>query len=208
MKTILLIFAALALISPLRAADDARLAKVTAADDARIAATKAADQSKLADLFSDELRYAHSSGSVDDKTSLIAALTSGRTKYVGLDYEERREVLGRLGQVYLVIEGGPGTEHEVRVARGRGAAVIPVARSGGHAADVYPLVEPVPGAGSPDWELLQDRAAPLEAVISAVRRLVETSFSAAGRANRCVRPGLLGRLSEWFHRLRRPRRLN
>jgi hypothetical protein len=138
----------------------------------------------------------------------FGACDHGVTLFAGLNYEERREVLGRLGRVYLVIEGGPGTEHEVRVARGRGAAVIPVARSGGHAADVYPRVERSPGAGSPDWERLQDRAAPLEGVISAVQRLVESSFLSAGRTNRCSFPGPLVRLSEWFNRLRRPRRLN
>jgi hypothetical protein len=136
------------------------------------------------------------------------ACDRGVTLFAGLDYEERREVLGRLGQVYLVIEGGPGTEHEVRVARGRGAAVIPVGRSGGHAGEVYPRVERSPGAGSPDWELLQDLGAPLDAVISAVQRLVEASLSSAGRTNRCSRPGPLVRLFEWFNRLRRPRRLN
>ena len=107
----------------------------------------------------------------------LEACDSGVTLFAGRDYEERREILGRLAQTYVVIEGGPGTEHEVRVARGRGAAVIPVARSGGHAGDVYPSVERTPGAESPDWELLQDRMAPLDAVTSAVQRLVEATFS-------------------------------
>ena len=80
--------------------------------------------------------------------------------FAGIDYEERRQVLGRLGQAYLVVEGGPGTAHEVSVARGRGAAVIPVARSGGHAGEVYPRIERPPGAGAADWALLSRIARP------------------------------------------------
>jgi hypothetical protein len=103
----------------------------------------------------------------------FGACDSGVTLFAGADYEERREVLGRLGQVYLVVEGGPGTEHEVRVARGRGVIVIPVGRTGGHAGDVYPLLESPPGVDPADWDLLQDRTAPLDAIVSAVQRLVE-----------------------------------
>jgi ketosteroid isomerase-like protein len=91
MKTTLLLLAAtLALLSPLRAADNPQLAKVTAADDDRVAAMRAGDRAKLTAIFSDELRYSHSSGNVDDKTSFIEVLSSGKTKYTGLDYEERK----------------------------------------------------------------------------------------------------------------------
>ena len=86
----LLVFVALALLAPLHAADDPQLAKLTATDDERIAAMRTADRTKLTAIFSDELRYAHSSGNVDDKKSLIDTLAAGRTKYVGYDYEERK----------------------------------------------------------------------------------------------------------------------
>lgn len=86
----LLAAAVLALIAPLRAADDARVAKLTAADDERIAATRAGDRAKLTAIFSDELRYSHSNGNVDTKTTFVEALTSGRSKYVGIDYEDRK----------------------------------------------------------------------------------------------------------------------
>jgi hypothetical protein len=80
----------LALVAPLHAADDATLiAKLIAADDARVAATRAGDQVKLAAIFSDELRYAHSSGKVDTKGSLSEALASGSLKYTEYTYEER-----------------------------------------------------------------------------------------------------------------------
>jgi Domain of unknown function (DUF4440) len=73
----------------LHAADAPPLDAVRAADDERIAATIAADKARLSEILSDDLRYAHSSGAVDTKASLTEALLSGRTKYVGIDYEQR-----------------------------------------------------------------------------------------------------------------------
>jgi hypothetical protein len=71
-----------------QAADDARLA-VQSADDARIAAMSSPERSRLTAIFSDELRYAHSTGAVDTKASFIDTLTSGKTKYLLFDYLER-----------------------------------------------------------------------------------------------------------------------
>jgi hypothetical protein len=70
-------------------AEDAPLAAVKAADDARVTAMKSPDRDKLSAIFSDELRYAHSSGVVDTKTSFIDALLKGTTKYQAIDYVER-----------------------------------------------------------------------------------------------------------------------
>lgn len=90
MRPLLLTLVAFCLaFSPCIRAADARTAALTTADDARVTATKAADREKLAEILSDDLRYAHSSGTVDTKQSYIEALTSGRTKYLTLDYEER-----------------------------------------------------------------------------------------------------------------------
>lgn len=76
-------------LSSLRAADDAQLATLKAADDGRVAAIQSADKAKLDAVFSDELRYSHSSGNVDTKASYIEALTSGKLKYAVMEYEER-----------------------------------------------------------------------------------------------------------------------
>ncbi len=70
-------------------AEDTRAAALTAADSERVAAMKTADREKLTGILSEDLRYAHSSGIVDTKQSFIESLTTGRTKYVALDYEER-----------------------------------------------------------------------------------------------------------------------
>ncbi|MBI3415066.1 MAG: nuclear transport factor 2 family protein [Verrucomicrobia bacterium] len=86
--TLLPIFVLFATVT-LHAADDSRLAAVRAADDQRVAATLAADGKKLDAIFSDELRYAHSSGVVDTKTSYIQSIVSGRTKYHVIHFEER-----------------------------------------------------------------------------------------------------------------------
>ena len=79
---------------PLRAADDPRLEKLRAAelrvaDDERVAAVKAGERDKLAAIFSDDLRYAHSNGIVDNKASYIEVLATGATKYLTWNYEER-----------------------------------------------------------------------------------------------------------------------
>ncbi|MEI9894577.1 MAG: hypothetical protein WDN28_12005 [Chthoniobacter sp.] len=64
MKSFLLPLTILALsLAPLRAADEPRLAALQAADDERVAATVAADGAKLKVILSDDLRYAHASGS-------------------------------------------------------------------------------------------------------------------------------------------------
>ncbi|HSI14205.1 MAG TPA: nuclear transport factor 2 family protein [Chthoniobacter sp.] len=81
----LLAFLALAIL-PLRAADDAAL---KTADDERVAATMSGDRARLSAIYSDDLRYTHSSGAVDTKASYIDALTGGKLKYVGWEYQER-----------------------------------------------------------------------------------------------------------------------
>jgi hypothetical protein len=87
MKT--LITSLFCLVAVISFAEEAPLAAVQAADDARVAAMKSPDRDKLSAIFSDELRYAHSSGVVDTKTSFIDALLKGTTKYHAIDYVER-----------------------------------------------------------------------------------------------------------------------
>lgn len=54
---------------------------------------------------------------------------------------DRREVLGRLAPIYVVIEGGPGTEHEAEIAQSQGAVLIPVSRTGGCSEEIYPRLQ-------------------------------------------------------------------
>jgi hypothetical protein len=75
--------------SSLSGAEDKLTAAVRAADDERLAATQAADLARLNAIFSDQLRYAHSSGKVDTKASYVKSLTSRSTVYESFDYRER-----------------------------------------------------------------------------------------------------------------------
>jgi len=72
-----------------RAADDPRVGAVLAADDARIAAMTAADPEALAPLLSADLRYSHSSGTVDTKDSLLELIGVKATRYVAYRPVER-----------------------------------------------------------------------------------------------------------------------
>ena len=90
MKFLLRLLPLLALFATaLRAADDKLLAAVRAADDERIAATMAADRARLGAVYSDALRYAHSSGKVDTKASQIQGITTSDNKYERFEHKER-----------------------------------------------------------------------------------------------------------------------
>ena len=90
MKTLLRLLPLLALaFVTLHAAEDKAIVAARAADDERLAATKSGERARLDAIFSDELRYAHSSGKVDTKASYVQSLTSHSTVYESFDYQER-----------------------------------------------------------------------------------------------------------------------
>jgi hypothetical protein len=90
MKTLLRLLPLLALaLVTLHAAEDKAVVAARAADDERLAATKSGERARLDAIFSDELRYAHSSGKVDTKASYVQSLTSHSTVYESFDYQER-----------------------------------------------------------------------------------------------------------------------
>lgn len=94
MKSLLLATALpLLALAPLRAAADPAAAW-RAADDARVAAMISADPAKLAATFSDELLYVHSNGKTDTKASFVPAISSHKSVYHAITYEQRdfREV--------------------------------------------------------------------------------------------------------------------
>lgn len=68
---------------------DTDLAAVMAADEERVAATLAGDRERLAAIYSDELHYAHSNGTVEDKAARLAATEEGRTVYESYEYRHR-----------------------------------------------------------------------------------------------------------------------
>jgi hypothetical protein len=85
----------------LPAAEDALIAAVRAADNERLAATRAADPARLDAILSDALRYAHSNGKIDDKTSFVQSLTSRKTIYESFDYPERAFTVAGPGVVMM-----------------------------------------------------------------------------------------------------------
>lgn len=104
---------------------------------------------------------------------------SGVTLTAGSDFHERREIIGRVAQVYLVIEGGPGTQHEAAVAAAQGAALIPLGRTGGWAGTLHARMSCPEVLAKDDWELLAEVDAPHEQVVGAVGRLVRAALIAA-----------------------------
>jgi hypothetical protein len=104
----------------------------------------------------------------------------GVTLFAGSDMAERREVLGRLSQLYVAVEGGPGTVHEGRVALHRGAVVVPIGRSGGYAGDLYPAVCCPAFAPEQSWRLLGSSGATPEQVGQAVYEIVSAYHQNTG----------------------------
>lgn len=111
MKTAQTLLSALALaflaLTPSRAAetastqDPALIAAITAADIERMDAMISADPARLDAIFSDDLRYAHSSGKVDHKASLTQSLVSRQTIYEKFDVKERTITLAGRGAALI-----------------------------------------------------------------------------------------------------------
>jgi len=92
------------------------------------------------------------------------------------DAEEQRAVMGRLGDVYITIEGGPGVAEEASLAAENGAFVLPLQRSGGASEGMFDF--PSAALQKPewihedDWTLLCEAYAPVEASAAAAARIV------------------------------------
>lgn len=82
----------------------------------------------------------------------VKSLSPGLTLNAGTSMKTRREVLGRLAKVYLAVEGGPGTAHEIRIASGQGAVVVAVGAYGGAAANAHTGLRCPKGVNPLDWD--------------------------------------------------------
>jgi hypothetical protein len=103
----------------------------------------------------------------------------GETLFAGSDMTERREILGRLASVYLMVEGGPRAGHEADVALAHRALVIPVGRSGGTAAALYARTSRPKQISVGNWETLGSSAAsPEETARAAVAAVIASLESA------------------------------
>jgi SLOG cluster4 family len=98
----------------------------------------------------------------------------GETLFAGADMTERREVLGRLSRVFLMVEGGPGAGHEAGVAIAEGALVIPVGRSGGYAATLHARMSRPATIDAVMWVVLGSSASTPEETARAAVRAVQS----------------------------------
>ncbi len=96
----------------------------------------------------------------------------GVTLYAGEDMYDRREVLGRLASLYVIVEGGPGTAHETNVAQSRGSMILPVGRSGGVAAELYRRLPCPPAVDMTLWSVLNEVSVHPKSVAEAVKSIV------------------------------------
>jgi len=98
----------------------------------------------------------------------------GTTLFAGEDMGERREILGRVAELYVVVEGGSGTEHEARVAAANGSVLVPVGRSGGHAGALFRGSVRPPLAEEHTWRTLGDFEATPAKIAASVLEIVDT----------------------------------
>ncbi|MFC1743165.1 hypothetical protein ACFL35_04160 [Candidatus Riflebacteria bacterium] len=96
----------------------------------------------------------------------------GTTFFAGANMYERREILGRMTNIYLVIEGGPGTAHEARVAIAQNATLIPVAASGDAALENYKMLKCPAGISMTDWRILADMQANIEKISESISEIM------------------------------------
>ena len=102
----------------------------------------------------------------------------GETLAAGADMLERRELLARVCPIYLVVEGGPGTAHEVSAARSPGATILPVGRSGGVARRLYEEPSIRKGIDARQFDALGQASSCPRDVAAAVAEIVQACFDA------------------------------
>lgn len=97
-----------------RANDADIIAAVKAADDERVAALIKADVAALDPFLSEQLRYAHSNGMVDTKTSYRESVATHRSVYNSVEYLQRDFVPAAPGIVLMagraLIKAGSTTQ--------------------------------------------------------------------------------------------------
>jgi hypothetical protein len=85
---------------------------------------------------------------------------------------QRREALGRLAEACVIVEGGPATDHEARVAAAAGSLLVPVGRSGGCAGALWSSLVCPSLAKEPTWHTLNDPNASPTRVAASVFEIV------------------------------------
>jgi hypothetical protein len=105
----------------------------------------------------------------------------GTDVVAGASPEQRKEVLAQLCDLYVTFEGGPGVAQPAQIAHGRGAAVVPVARTGGASSGMFgfPAIDKPAFASQEQWALLNDKDVPAEVTADAIVAIVQRFASNA-----------------------------
>jgi hypothetical protein len=104
----------------------------------------------------------------------------GETLFAGADMTERREILGRVSGLFVMVEGGPRAGHEAEVASAHAGVVIPVGRSGGYAATLYGRMQRPSPIDAGMWEVLGASGSSPEETARAILCAVQACLGAAG----------------------------
>mmetsp|Transcript_118874 Transcript_118874/g.343816 ORF Transcript_118874/g.343816 Transcript_118874/m.343816 type:complete len:585 (-) Transcript_118874:117-1871(-) len=92
------------------------------------------------------------------------------------DQPQKREVVGRLADIYISIEGGPGVGEEILLAHRGGARVVPLARTGGASSGMFTFPQEAlrvpPHIPEDLWALLSDEGADIQQSAEAAAQIV------------------------------------
>lgn len=101
----------------------------------------------------------------------------GKDVHAGANLEDRKEIFGQLGDVYITIEGGPGVAQEARAAHERGATILPLMRTGGASGGMFDFpkaaLERPDFASEEQWASLKKKEASADESAQAVVALVK-----------------------------------
>lgn len=112
---------------------------------------------------------------------------------VGVSVKESRRLFGRLGDVYITIEGGPAVAEDAESAAARGAFVLPLARTGGASQSVFKTLHRPSFASEEQWALLATTSCTVEETAAAAQAIVAAAVEAeAASRNVLVSPTALG----------------
>lgn len=102
---------------------------------------------------------------------------AGEDVGAGKDLDERKAIFGELGDLYLTSEGGARVATEARAASARGAAVLPLIRTGGASGGMFDFpkaaLQRPQFATEEQWALLGQKDGEVEACAEAVVELAK-----------------------------------
>eukprot|EP00747_Dinoflagellata_sp_TGD_P154520 gnl/TRDRNA2_/TRDRNA2_177506_c0_seq14.p1 gnl/TRDRNA2_/TRDRNA2_177506_c0~~gnl/TRDRNA2_/TRDRNA2_177506_c0_seq14.p1 ORF type:complete len:598 (-),score=140.07 gnl/TRDRNA2_/TRDRNA2_177506_c0_seq14:35-1768(-) len=113
----------------------------------------------------------------------------GEDIHAGSNLDERIQVYGQLGHVYISFEGGPGVSKEAKAAVARSAGVVPLIRTGGASGGMFNFpaeaLKKPSFATDEQWQLLASNSFPpsdsAKAVVEIVKGFLIAQASAAAR---------------------------